>query len=189
MIFFSLKQTSFLIHFPDIPENAKVIFMYHFGLVYFLKLVLNEMRENKSGFIYRFQKNHHQMIRELPFEYLKRALGYWWDQNIFQKTKRAQKNSKETYNRFIQMVSASWQKEKPILLKKISEHPKAKRAFNLHNLNLILPYIISEISYMFYLVYSRFLGGDFIYLQSENKISSNHIENESVNQKNKTTPH
>ena len=148
--FFSFKLTSFVIHFTDIPENEKIIFMYHFGPVYFFKLVLNEMRETKCGFVHQFLKNN-QMIRELPIEYLKKSLGHWWDENVFQKTRRVERNSKEIYNRFARMVTSSWQKEQPILLKKIAENPEAIKAYNFHNLNLILPHIISEISHMFYL--------------------------------------
>ena len=163
--FFSLKLTSFMVHFSNMPDNKKMVFMYHFGPVFFLKLVLNEMKQTKSGFIHRFLKNN-QMLRELPFEYLKKTLGQWWDENIFQKTNRIQRNSKETYTHFIQMMATSWRKEQPILLRKIAEDPQAKRAFHLHKLDLIVPYIISEISYMFYLIYNRFLGSDFIYIQA-----------------------
>ena len=163
--FFSSKLTSLVTHFSDIPDDEKVIFMYHFSPVFFFKLVLHEMRKTKSGFIHRSLKDN-QMVRELPFEYLKKTLGNWWDKNIFQKTKRIQRNSKEIYTRFVRIIAALWHEEQPVLLKKIVEDPKAKRAFHLHDLNTILPYVISEISYMFYLIYSRFLNSDFIYTQT-----------------------
>ncbi len=161
---FTLKMSSMMVHFPILNLSEQGLFLYHFSPTYFFRVILNHMKESGVGFIHRFV-NKEIIRKELPVEYIKFLFALWWDNNIYKKNSRLNKNSKEKYNKFSQMLANLWEKDKPQIITKINENAHARRAFEMHNLNILKVFLESKLSNLFYLLYVRFLGQDFIYYQ------------------------
>lgn len=161
--YFFFGRDTLLLHFAGLSDKDKNIFLYHFGPVYFLKVILHFMREGRTGFIHRRLKKE-QMVRELPFEYLKFVLKDWWDKQVYQKLDKTSRNSREAYTRIMQTVRDLWRDEQPDVLLKIKENGAMHRAFKRHDVNTLGKFIEGEISYLYYVIFMRFLGPDFVYL-------------------------
>ena len=169
--YFSFEYSALTAHFPDLANKDRVLFMYHFSPVYFSKDVLNHMRKTRSGFIHHFTKKD-TVMRELPCEYIKLALGHWWEENIYQKISRTEKNSREKYKKLVKLVNDLWLKDQHRILDKIEQNIHAKRAFQIHNLNILRPFLEAELSYTFFILYTRFLGYNFVYTIAREKNQS-----------------
>ena len=168
--YFSLQMSSLMVYFPNLGPDEQKLFMYHFAPTYFLRVVINHMKEFRIGFIHHFSKKN-TMLRELPFEYVKMSLGQWWDDNIYKKIPRPEKNSKEKYENCVQLLVQLWEKDHLKVANQINENSHAKRAFELHNLIVLRPFLQEKLSYLFYLLYTRFLGQDFVYYIHEHRKS------------------
>ena len=166
--YFSFEYSALVAHFPGFAAKAKTLLMYHFTPLYFLTDVLNHMKKTKSGFIHYFIKKD-TLVRELPCEYIKLAFFHWWEETIYQKVPRAEKNSREKYKGLVKIINNFWSKDQNPVLHKIEQNTHAKRAFQIHNLNILRPFLIAELSYSFFLLYTRFLGYDFIYSKFQQK--------------------
>ena len=161
--YFDFTKDTLLLHFMEWSESQKNLFCYHLGPVYFLKIVMHFMREGRTGFIHRHLKKD-QMIRELPFEYLKYIQKDWWDLKIYQRVNTKERNSVEKFGDIIQEVRKLWRNDHEKVLQAIAKESTFTRAFKLHDLKALQPLMENEISYLFYSIYVRFLGPDFLYL-------------------------
>ena len=161
--YFDFTRDTLLLHFMEWSEAEKNLFCYHMGPVYFLKVVMHFMREGRTGFIHRHLKKD-QMLRELPFEYLKYILKDWWDLKIYQRVSLKERNSQDKYVNVIQEIRKMWKQDHEKVLTAISDDPISSRAFKLHDLKALQPLLENEISYLFYCIYVRFLGPDFLYM-------------------------
>ncbi len=161
-------QNSILMHFADFNEKEHYIIMYHFGPAYFLKFILYYMRKARTGAIHRKTQGN-EIIRELPFEYLKLKIGHWWDIKVFKNIDPVDRNSKEIYDKIIQFTSSLWQIDQPKVLSKIVYSADLQRAFNSHDVGYLKNFLSSNVSYFFYLFYTRFLGTNFIYIPVHKK--------------------
>ncbi|MCB1200598.1 MAG: hypothetical protein KDK41_08120 [Leptospiraceae bacterium] len=159
------------LHLSNLKNNEPTIFMYHFGPIYFLKVVMHFMREGRTGFIHRRLKKD-QMLRELPLEYLKFTLKDWWDEKIFRATTRQERNSRETFLTISAQVSELWREEQPKIFSIIRREPYLVRAMKLHDVKTLGKFIETEVSYLLYVILLRFLGPDFIYLPVHRKAGS-----------------
>ena len=166
--YFSLQMSSLMVYFPNLAPDEQKLFMYHFAPTYFLRVVINHMKESRIGFIHHFTKKD-TMLRELPFEYVKMSLGHWWDDNIYKKIPRPEKNSKDKYENFVQLLVQLWEKDHLKVTNQINKNLHAKRAFELHNLIVLKPFLQEKLSHLFYLLYTRFLGQDFVYYIQDHK--------------------
>lgn len=170
--YFDFTKDALLLHFFDFSEAEKNIMCYHFGPVYFLKIVVHFMMEGRTGFIHRhLQKD--QMVRELPFEYLKFILKDWWDLNIFQRVSKTDRNSQDKYSHIISAINKMWRQDQPKVLAVIKKDTILLRAFKVHDLKPLEPVIANEISYLFYTIFVRFLGIDFLYLSNNKTLTIN----------------
>lgn len=161
--YFTFTYDSILLHFMNFSDELKNTFVYHLGPIYFLKMVMHFMREGRTGFIHR---HHHkdQMVRELPFNFLKYVLISWWDVNVYQKTTRASRNSKEMYMSIIQKISEMWLSEREHVLRSMLSDNMLRRAYEMHDHKTMIPYIENIVSYLYSVLFVRFLGQDYIYL-------------------------
>lgn len=148
---------------PKLHKQDAHLFLYHLGPIYFLKVMMHDMRESRTGFIHRRLKKD-QMLRELPLEYLKFTLKDWWNLEVYQKLSRQERNSRDQYDKIIRKVTQKWQAEQPKVLMSIRQEPYLLRAMKLHDLNTLGKFIETEVSYLLYVVLLRFLGRDFLYL-------------------------
>ncbi len=166
--YFNLQMSSLAVHFPTLNPDEQKLLMYHFAPTYFFRTAINHMQESRVGFIHRFaQKN--MIVRELPVEYIRLSLSHWWDDNIYKKTPRIEKNSKKKYIQYVQLLAQLWRKDEQSVLDYINSNTQAQRAFELHNLDVLRPLLEQKLSYLFYLFYVRFLGQDFIYYYTKYK--------------------
>ena len=161
-------QTSIIMHFSDFNEKERYTIMYHFGPAYFLKFILYYMRKARTGSIHRKTQGN-EIIRELPFEYLKLKIGHWWDVKVFKNIDPSDRNSKEMYDKIVQFASSLWQIDQPKVLSKIVYSADLQRAFNSHDIDSLKNFLSSSLSYFFYLFYTRFLGTNFIYIPVHKK--------------------
>ena len=170
--YFDFTKDALLLDFFDFSEAEKNIMCYHFGPVYFLKIVVHFMMEGRTGFIHRhLQKD--QMVRELPFEYLKFILKDWWDLKIFQRVSKTDRNSQDKYSHIISVINKIWWQAQPKVLAVIKKDTILLRAFKIHDLKPLEPAIANEISYLFYTIFVRFLGIDFLYLSNNKTLTVN----------------
>lgn len=166
--YFDFTHDTLMLHFMNFEEDQKGLLMYHLGPIYFLKTVMHFMREGRTGFIHRRLKRE-QMVRELPFEFLKFTLKDWWDEKIYQQTTRAGRNSIEEYDNLIRYVKEMWRNEQQDVLRGIRDSNSLLRFFNLHDVNSLKRFLVEKLSFLFYAVFNRFLGPDFIYMQTRKK--------------------
>ncbi|RME93739.1 MAG: hypothetical protein D6767_00390 [Candidatus Hydrogenedentota bacterium] len=161
--YFNFTCESILLHFMDFDEDKKKLFLYHLGPIYFLKMVMHFMREGRTGFIHRHYYKD-QMLRELPFNFLKYVLIQWWDTNIFQKTTKANRNSYEIYLSFVQKMATMWLAERDKVIEGIQSDNMLRRAYEAHDHKTLMPYVENVVSYLYATLFVRFLSQDFIFL-------------------------
>ena len=121
------------------------------------------MRIGRTGYVHRHIKRN-QMVRELPFEYVKFVLKDWWDENVYLQVSRADRNNYFAYEKLLDQVRREWQDHQLRLLVKIKKDPALVRALNIHDVRTLGQYVESEISYLYHVKILRFLGQDFFYL-------------------------
>ena len=160
---FDFTRDGILFHMQNFNPKEKVLFMYHFGPVFFLKLLMQFLREGHTGYIHRFMGRHH-MARELPFEFIKFTLKDWWDAHVFKLCVAAERNSKEHYNFLITYFSNQWEREQSRILQAVITDPLIIRAYHTRDYKSLRPFLEKELSYLFYCIFNRFLGTDFLYL-------------------------
>jgi len=160
---FDFTRESALFHLPTFNPKEKVLFMYHFGPVFFLKLLMQFLREGHTGYIHRFMGRHH-MARELPFEFIKFTLKDWWDAHVFKLCVAAERNSKEHYNFLISYFTGKWEAEQSRVFHAIVDDPLVTRAYHTRDYKSLRPFLEKELSFLFYCIFNRFLGTDFLYL-------------------------
>ncbi|MDH4200899.1 MAG: hypothetical protein OEV66_11045 [Spirochaetia bacterium] len=160
---FEFSRDGLLFHLQTLNSKEKILFMYHFGPIYFLKLLMRFLREGHTGFIHRFMGQHH-MARELPFEYIKFTMKDWWDVHVFKLCASAERNSREYYNSLVEKFSGLWEKEQAGIFQSILKDPILSKAYSLRDFKSMRPFLENELSFMFFSIYSRFLGADFLYM-------------------------
>lgn len=160
---FQFTLDSIYLHLSQFNDKEKEVFSYHFGPVFFLKLVMQFLKEGQTGYIHRFM-GRHNMARELPFEFIKYTLGSWWDINIFKMVTGNERNSKELYDDILNRFTNRWATEQKQLFPKIIYDHLVLRAYHTRDYKALRPFLEKEVSILFYLIYSRFLGTDFLYL-------------------------
>jgi hypothetical protein len=121
------------------------------------------MRVGRTGYVHRHLKRN-QMVRELPYEYVKYVLKDWWDENIYTQVPRAERNSHVAYERLLDIIKTEWQEHQLRLLVRIKKDPTLLRALNLHDVKTLSAFVENEISYIYHVKILRFLGQDFFYL-------------------------
>jgi len=161
--YFQFTRETLLLQQHTIAENEQQHFLYHFGPVYFIKICTHFMRIGRTGYVHRHLKRN-QMVRELPFEYVKYVLKEWWDENVYTQVPRAERNSHIAYERLIEGIRNEWQEHHLRLLVKIKKDPLHLRALNIHDVKTLAQYVETEISYLYLVKITRFLGPDFFYL-------------------------
>lgn len=166
--FSSFCRESLMLNFMTFSEMEKIVLLYHFGPVFFLKIVINFMREGRTGFIHRHLKKN-QMARELPFEFIKHSFRAYWDEEVFMKLTKLERNSREMYSNILTTVKKMWRAEQPKVLAMVKNDTQMHRAFNIHDLKSLHKSIEKELSYITLQVYIRFLGPDFVYMSFNNK--------------------
>ena len=166
--YFNLQMSSVTVHLPTLNPDEQKLFMYHVAPTYFFRIIINHMQESRTGFIHRFAPKN-TIVRELPVEYIRLALSHWWDNSIYKKISRVEKNSKEKYVKYVQLLAKFWEKDEQNVVNHINANLQAQRAFELHNLDVLRPFLEQELSYLFYSLYVRFLGQDFIYYYTKRK--------------------
>lgn len=161
--FSTFCKDSLLLNFMTFSEMEKIVFLYHFGPVFFLKVVINFMRVGRTGFIHRHLKKN-QMARELPFEFIKHSFREYWDEEVFVKLTKLERNSREMYSSIVNSIKKMWRDEQPQVLALVKKEPQMHRAFNIHDLKTLHKHIEKDLSYVTLQIYIRFLGPDFIYM-------------------------
>jgi hypothetical protein len=121
------------------------------------------MRIGRTGYVHRHLKRN-QMVRELPFEYVKYTIKEWWDENVFAQVPRSERNNFVSYERLLDGIRAEWQEHQLRLLVKIKKDPALLRALNIHDVKTLAQYVEVETSYLYLVKILRFLGQDFFYL-------------------------
>ncbi|MDH4262839.1 MAG: hypothetical protein OEV78_07345 [Spirochaetia bacterium] len=160
---FDFTRDGILFHLQNYNSKEKILFMYHFGPVFFLKLLMQFLREGHTGFIHRFMGRHH-MARELPFEFIKFTLKDWWDAHVFKLINSAERNSKDHYNILITNFTHQWELEQNRIFQAITNDPVMTRAYHTRDYKTLGPFLEKELSFLFYCIFNRFLGTDFLYL-------------------------
>lgn len=160
---FDFTRDGLSFHLDYLTSKEKIIFMYHFGPIFFLKLLMQFLREGHTGYIHRFM-GHHNMARELPFEFIKFTLKDWWDTNVFKLCSSSERNSKDHYTNLITIFTQQWEKEQPSVLQKIILDSTATKAYNIRDYKMLRPFLEKELSFLFYCIYNRFLGTDFLHM-------------------------
>ncbi len=160
--YFDFVRDTLLLHYRDGSELEKTVFLYHFTPVYFFRLIMHFMKEGRTGYIHRHLKKD-QMIRELPFEYIKFILKNWWDEKVYRKLTPMERNSRDMYAQIQNKVKTYWAEEQKRVLEKLRTEPELLRHFRLHNTKELYPFLQEELSYLYFFVIMRFLGMDFIY--------------------------
>lgn len=158
-----IAETVILINFSSFDENDKKLTLYHISPVYFLKIILHFMREGRTGFIHRRLKRN-QMVRELPFEYLKFFLKNWWNTSVYTKLNSQFRNSRERYNYIISFIRNIWYEAAPEILAKIKKNSLYLRSFNIHDYKSLGVLLNEELGYVLYALLQRFFGQDFLYM-------------------------
>lgn len=163
MSYFQFTRDTILMQQPSLPEEEHNFFLYHFGPVFFIKVCTHFMRVGRTGYVHRHIKRN-QMVRELPFEYVKYVLKDWWDENIYTQVSRADRNNISAYERLLDQIRHEWQEHQLRLLVKIKKDSALVRALNIHDVRTLGQYVEAEISYLYHVKILRFLGQDFFYL-------------------------
>ncbi|GAB4429040.1 MAG: hypothetical protein OHK0011_11360 [Turneriella sp.] len=161
--YFQFTRDTLLMQEQRIPEADHTFFLYHFGPVFFVKVCTHFMRVGRTGYVHRHLKRN-QMVRELPYEYVKYVLKDWWDENVYTQVPRAERNSQVAYERLLDTIKTEWQEHQLRLLVRIKKDPTLLRALNLHDVKTLSLFVEHEISYLYYVKILRFLGQDFFYL-------------------------
>ncbi len=161
--YFQFTRDTLLMQEQRIPEADHTFFLYHFGPVFFVKVCTHFMRVGRTGYVHRHLKRN-QMVRELPYEYVKYVLKDWWDENVYTQVPRAERNSHVAYERLLDTIRTEWQEHQLRLLVRIKKDPNLLRAFNIHDVKTLGTFVENEISYIYHLKILRFLGQDFFYL-------------------------
>lgn len=161
--YFQFTSDTLLMQQMNIPESDQKFFLYHFGPVFFIKVCTHFMRVGRTGYVHRHLKRN-QMVRELPFEYVKFVLKDWWDDNVYTQVPRADRNSYAAYDRLLDTIRSEWQDHQVKLLIKIKKDPVLLRALNIHDVKTLGHLVESDISYLYHVKILRFLGQDFFYL-------------------------
>lgn len=161
--YFGFIKDTLTLQFTNFTESDKLLYLYHFGPVFFLKVVIHYMREGKTGYVHR---NYTQktMLRELPFEYVKYFLKTFWDNNVYKKTTKVDRNSYDSYQMLKTSVRNIWREEQAEVLQKIQSEQVFLRAFKLHDLASLKPFLVHELSYSLHVSLIRFLGADYLYM-------------------------
>lgn len=163
MSYFQFTRDTLLMQQQNLQEADHTFFLYHFGPVFFVKICTHFMRVGRTGYVHRHLKRN-QMMRELPFEYVKYMLKDWWDENVYTKVPRAERNSLAAYERLLGSIRSEWQEHQLRLLIKIKRDQSLLRALNIHDVRTLGHFVESEISYLYHVKIIRFLGQDFFYL-------------------------
>ncbi|GEM_PF-1313829 len=158
-----IAETVILINFASMDEVDKRLVLYHTTPVFFLKIILHFMKEGRTGFIHRRLKRN-QMVRELPFEYLKYFLKNWWNTNVYMKLTAQYRNSREKYDYVRASLRSIWINSAPDILAKIRNDSFLLRAFNIHDHKTLAPLLIDELSFVIFSMLQRFYGQDFLYM-------------------------
>lgn len=160
---FDFTYEGLMMHFDHYSALEKNILMYHFGPIFFLKMIMQFMREGRTGYIHRFL-GRNNIARELPFEFIKFILKDWWDTNVYKSTTLKDRNNNELYNKIYNDFQDKWATAQRKVLKKITEQSIMVKAYHVRDYKSLRPFLENELSFLFYIVYSRFLGTDFLYL-------------------------
>lgn len=172
MSYFQFTRDTLLMQQHNIPDADHNLFLYHFGPVFFAKVCTHFMRVGRTGYVHRHLRRN-QMVRELPFEYVKYVLKDWWDENIYMQLPRADRNSFANYERLLDGIRGEWQEHQLRLLVKIKRDQTLLRALNIHDVRTLGHFVETEISYLYHVKILRFLGQDFFYLPIQlNKMAS-----------------
>lgn len=163
MSYFQFTRDTLLMQQTSLPEAEHNFFLYHFGPVFFIKICTHFMRIGRTGYVHRHIKRN-QMVRELPFEYVKYVLKDWWDENVYLQVSRVDRNNHAAYDKLLEQIRREWQEHQLRLLIKIKKDPALLRALNIHDVRTLGHYVESEISYLYHVKIIRFLGQDFFYL-------------------------
>lgn len=169
--YFQFTRDTLLMQERNIPQSGHLLFLYHFGPVYFVKVCTHFMRVGRTGYVHRHLKRN-QMVRELPFEYVKYVLKEWWDENVYTQVPRAERNSYAAYEQMMDIIRKEWQEHQLRLLAKIKNDSALLRALNLHDVKTLGQFVENEISYIYYVKILRFLGQDFFYLPVQARVHS-----------------
>jgi hypothetical protein len=161
--YFQFTQDTLLMQEQRIPESDHKLFLYHFGPVFFFKVCTHFMRIGRTGYVHRHLKRN-QMLRELPYEYVKYVLKDWWNDNIYTQVPKAERNSHVAYERLLETIRGEWQEHQLRLLARIKKDPALLRALNFHDVKTLGLFVENEISYIYHMKILRFLGQDFFYL-------------------------
>jgi hypothetical protein len=160
---FDFTREGILFHLQDSNLKEKILFMYHFGPVFFLKLLMQFLREGHTGYIHRFMGRHH-MARELPFEFIKFTMKDWWDAHVFKLCNDAERNSRDYHNLLVTNFTHEWEQEQSRIYQAIMEDSLMTRAYHTRDYKTLRPFLEKELSFLFYCIFNRFLGTDFLYL-------------------------
>jgi len=160
--FNNLKE-DFSRQFFDFSDEEIKLFFYHLGPLSFLRILIKNMQELRTGCIHRRMKKN-QMLRELPLEFIKFRLKDWWDEDIYKVTNQSNRNSYELYQSIIRQVKKMWFEDQPEILSNIKKNPQLLRALKIHDLKILKVFIDQELPNFFNIMFQRFLGHDFLYL-------------------------
>lgn len=163
MSYFQFTRETILMQQHSLSEADHIHFLYHFGPLFFVKVCTHFMRIGRTGYVHRHLKRN-QMVRELPFEYVKYVLKDWWDDNVYTQLPRSERNSHVAYDRILEGIRSEWQEHHLRLLIKIKKDPMQLRALNIHDVKTLAHFVEAEISYLYLVKLTRFLGPDFFYL-------------------------
>lgn len=165
--YFYHVRKKILIDFYSFTESEKKLLLYHFSPAYFYKFTLSSLQQDQTGFIHR-RRNLQKMIRELPYEYIKFFLKDWWNENIYIQCSRTDRNSQEIIQAISKTVYQQWQNERGVL-SFIKHDANLLRAFQMRDYQTLNPFLESKLSTLSYLLFLRFLGHDFLYLNTTEK--------------------
>lgn len=169
---FQFCRRELLKEIKGIPTVEYNLFYYHLGPMYFLKYVVHHLQSIRSGFVHRYI-NRKDVLRELPFEYIKWMLGRWWDVNFFKHLPASQKDSRKFYNQIIERILQRWKHlYKEVILEEIKSSPNLKEKFDNENTDALINYLKHRLDYGTYLACLRFLGMDFVYAFKYRKITT-----------------
>lgn len=166
--YFQFTRDTLLMQEQRIPPSDHALFLYHFGPLFFARICTHFMRVGRTGYVHRHLKRN-QMVRELPYEYVKYVLKEWWDENVYTQVPRQERNSYAAYERLLDMIRAEWQEHQLRLLAQIRRDPALLRSFNLHEVRTLGIFVENQISFTYHVRILRFLGQDFFYLPLHTK--------------------
>lgn len=163
MNYFQFTRETVLLGQTSIPEEDHLLFLYHFGPLFFIKIAAHFMRIGRTGYVHRHLKRN-QMARELPLTYIKYVFKEWWDENIYTQLPRNERNSHIAFERLLTGIRDEWHGHHLKLLGKIRQDPDLRRALSLHDVITLGQFLEMETSYLYHVKILRFLGRDFFYL-------------------------